>query len=95
MRNALALALCLAVVGFGGVAWGGAVDDTTIILRGDSNMDGCVDMADATYITNWLYSSGPEPGCMNQADVNDDTMVDLADALFIVNWLYNGGPTPP
>jgi len=66
-----------------------------IMVRGDSNLNYKVDMADALMINNWLFSGGVAPPCLNQADANDDGRVDVSDSTFILNWLFMGGPAPP
>lgn len=63
--------------------------------RGDANNDGVVNGADAPFITNWLFSSGPAPPCLEAADANDDTSLNVADASYIMNWFFGGGPAPP
>ena len=69
--------------------------DDLIMVRGDSNLNYKVDMTDALMINNWLFSGGPAPPCLNQADANDDGRVDVSDSTFILNWLFMGGPAPP
>lgn len=70
-------------------------DDARIILRGDANNDSTVNDSDAIYISNWLFQSGPEPPCMNQADADNDGEVDNSDIVYLMNWLHQGGPAPP
>ncbi len=46
-------------------------------LRGDANDDGRMSIADAHYISLWLYGGGPPPPCVKAADANDDGRVGL------------------
>ena len=85
-------ALCLGFVGVSG--FGGIVDDD-IIARGDANHSGVVNVSDASFISNFLFHSGPAPPCMNEADANHDGQVAPSDSTFILNWLFSGGPAPP
>lgn len=65
------------------------------MIRGDANDDGAVTIADASKITNYLYSSGSAPPCLDAADANGDGQLTGADASYITNFLFNGGPAPP
>ena len=57
--------------------------------RGDANNSGTVDISDQIFITNFLFSEGSAPVCMDAADANDDEMVNISDGIFIVNMLHN------
>jgi len=65
------------------------------IIRGDVNESGDVTVSDASALTNWLFSTGPEPRCYDAANANDDSYLDTSDAAYILNWLFSGGPAPP
>jgi len=69
--------------------------DPASFTRGDVNMDGEIDLADATYLVNYLFAGGPEPIPLEAGDANCSGDVDLADAVYIVNYLFIGGPPPP
>jgi hypothetical protein len=62
--------------------------------RGDANGDGLIDIADASWIINWLFINGPPPDPFCVGDVNRDGVVDIADASYIINYLFIGGPPP-
>lgn len=66
----------------------------TLFLRGDSNHNGGVDLADAIFILGFLFSSGPTPPCPDAADVNDDGVHNIADAIYLLSYLFSGGPPP-
>jgi hypothetical protein len=63
--------------------------------RGDANSDTWVTIADASYITNWLFLAGPPPICYDAADVNDDGQHGVEDSVFLLNFLFDFGPPPP
>ena len=63
-------------------------------LRGDCNDDGEVDISDASYTFNWLFTGGPPPGCLASANTNGDDSVDLSDPVYLLNFLFLGGPSP-
>lgn len=70
--------------------------------NGDANGSGVVDMTDAIYLLNFLYSSGPAPVPLDcepfvtyhNGDVNGDEIINLTDAIHILNWEFRGGPAP-
>lgn len=64
-------------------------------VRGRVNDDRDVDIADAIYHLQWLYTGGPVPRCLDAADVNDDGEHDLSDAIFLVTYLFLGGAEIP
>jgi hypothetical protein len=69
--------------------------DLYIRARGDANNSHSINITDVNYISNWLFSGGPQPPCKNQADVNNDGTITLTDAIYLSNWLFNGGSQPP
>ena len=73
--------------------------------NGDVNGSGDIDIADASYLLNWLFLGGPQPvvildGCpsergpLENGDVNGSAEIDIADASYLLNWLFLGGPQP-
>ena len=65
-------------------------------IRGDSNKDAAVNIADAIYILQNLFASGAPIVCQDAADANDDESVNIADAIYILQNLFaNGPPLPP
>ncbi len=69
------------------------------VNRGDADHgDGelPVNVADVTYLVEYLFRSGPHPLCREEADVfGADCSVDVADLTFLVAYLFQGGPPPP
>ncbi len=63
--------------------------------RGDANTDGTVNIADAVYILQNLFASGPPIACRDAADSNDDESVNIADAVYILQNLFASGPAIP
>ncbi len=67
----------------------GDVCDGEIILRGDSNVDGKVDISDAILTLNKLFvNSNLLISCSDAADANDDGRVDISDPVFTLNFLF-------
>jgi hypothetical protein len=63
-------------------------------LRGDANGDGVINSADASYLINYLFVGGPEPGPFDSGDTNCDGVINGADVAYLINYLFVGGPAP-
>lgn len=84
-------------------AFGGVYVDISSPLdqfsRGDVNLDGSVDVADAVYLLAAGYLPGsPQPACLDAADVDDNGEYEvLVDATALLQWVFVPGsaPLPP
>jgi hypothetical protein len=63
--------------------------------RGDCNQDQSVNIADAVFMLNYLFSGGDQPVCQDACDMNDDGGLNIADAVYLLTYLFSGGPPPP
>ena len=63
-------------------------------IRGDVDYSGSIDVADLTYLVDYLFSGGSAPPCPDQADVNGSGGIDVADLTYLVDYLFAGGPEP-
>lgn len=71
-----------------------AAEPMTLVLSGDSNLDGVVNIADVVTVLNYLFQGqGPLP-CLLSADFNGDATIDIADAIYGLNYIFVGGATP-
>jgi len=67
-----------------------------LFKRGDVNVDGKLDIADAVALLGHLFSGKPMPLCPDAADANDDGKLDIADSIRILAHLFaSSGPLPP
>ena len=71
------------------------VSDGPDFLRGDSDSNNIVNLADAIYTATWLYSGGATPSCMDAVDANDDGRLDISDPLYTLLYLFAGSAPPP
>ncbi len=60
---------------------------------------GPVDVADLTYLVEYLFIAGLTPPCPEQANADGITgpggPIDVADLTYLVAYLFQGGPSPP
>ncbi|MCK4385127.1 MAG: dockerin type I repeat-containing protein [candidate division Zixibacteria bacterium] len=64
---------------------------------GDVNGDGEIDIEDAVYLINYLFTDGPPPQCQPITvcgDVDNDGKVNIVDVVYLINYLFSGGPPP-
>lgn len=63
--------------------------------RGDVNLDGGVNIADAVYMLNALFVPGSKPlDCFDAADCNDDGGVNIGDSVRLLGMLFVPGMPP-
>lgn len=63
--------------------------------RGDANASQQVDIADASFILNYLFRSGPAPLCPDAADADDSGSLNITDPVAILRYLFLGGAELP
>ena len=61
---------------------------------GDANQDYNVNVADAIYIINFVFSGGDAPIPYEAGNVNCDSYVNVSDAVYIINYVFTGGTAP-
>ena len=62
---------------------------------GDVNLDDAVNVSDAVYLINYIFSEGGAPPAdLRLADVNSDGRVNVSDAIYLINYVYQGGSAP-
>ena len=62
--------------------------------EGDANGDESVNIADASYIVNFIFFGGNAPDPLSSADANCDLSTNIADASFIIYGIFFGGAKP-
>lgn len=70
------------------------VADPPRFLRGDTNQDGAVDIADPVELLGQLFG-GLLTSCIEASDTNDDGARNVADAVYLLTAIFGGGPLPP
>jgi len=59
-------------------------------VRGDSNADGVVNLADAIVTLGWMFEGGSRPACVDAADADAVNGVDVSDVVGVLLWLFGG-----
>lgn len=70
------------------------IGDVCEVACGDVNGSGSVNIADAVYLINHVFKSGPPPASQYAADVNQDSAVNVGDVIFLINHILKSGPAP-
>jgi hypothetical protein len=61
---------------------------------GDANGDRLANIADAVFIINFVFKSGPAPEPIQSGDANCDGETNVGDAVYMINYVFKGGPGP-
>lgn len=64
--------------------------------RGDSNLDGTLDISDGIFTLRYIFLGEPSAGCDDASDVDDDGSLGITDCVFGMRFLFlDGAPPPP
>ncbi|UCD95570.1 MAG: dockerin type I repeat-containing protein [Candidatus Zixiibacteriota bacterium] len=61
---------------------------------GDVDLDGGINLLDATFVINYLYKSGMPPVYPHLADVDSTGAINILDVSYLISYLYKDGPGP-
>ncbi len=64
-------------------------------IRGDSTRDVKIDISDAVFTLDALFTGGVLWKCADAADANDDGTVDISDPVATLLWLFQAGTALP
>jgi sugar lactone lactonase YvrE len=65
-----------------------------LVVRGDCNADGRLDISDASFSLALLFVEGGDVPCELSCDTNGDSRFNLSDAIYGLSFLFRGGPSP-
>ncbi len=61
---------------------------------GDVDVNDIVNISDAVYLINYIFSGGPPPAPLAAGDVNLSELITISDAVYLINYIFAGGPAP-
>ena len=64
------------------------------VSGGDVNGDGMVNITDAVYLLNFLFTGGEVPNCLAACDTDGDGRAMLTDSVQLLQFLFLGGIPP-
>ncbi|MDF1543760.1 MAG: S8 family serine peptidase [bacterium] len=64
------------------------------VQAGDVDGSGGFDIADITYLVDYLFGGGTPPVTVESSDVDCSGGLDITDLTYIVDYQFNGGPAP-
>ncbi|MFH2057238.1 MAG: dockerin type I repeat-containing protein, partial [bacterium] len=80
----------------GGATKARTIRNAVVITKqtGDCNGDCLVNITDAVYLIQYIFSGGGEPLPYRAGDVNCDGVVNITDAVYIIQYIFSYGPEP-
>jgi CubicO group peptidase (beta-lactamase class C family) len=64
------------------------------LLCGDPDASGAVDVDDAVYLIDHIFSAGPEPAPYESGDADCSGDVDIDDVVWLIAYIFSGGNAP-
>jgi C1A family cysteine protease len=78
---------------------GWSIDDIAVLgianfVHGDANGDKTVDVSDAVYLIEYIFSGGSGPNPPSSGDNNCDNSTDISDVVYLIAYIFGTGPAP-
>ncbi len=72
------------------------IENTTRVWTQSGNVDGQpgTNVADLTFLVNYLFREGPPPVSLETGDVNCSGGMNVSDVTYFVDYLFRSGPEP-
>ena len=71
-----------------------ALDVLRMRICGDMDGSGEINISDAVYLINYIFSHGPAPQDTRSGDIDCDGAVTIADAVYLINYIFSHGAAP-
>ncbi len=80
----------------------GDFDSTVVVVNhnppqfvcGDANGSGAINISDAVFLINYIFSGGQAPSPVLRGDANCSGGVNISDAVYLINYIFSGGAMP-
>jgi hypothetical protein len=73
---------------------GDGIGDACAYVCGDANGDEQINVGDAVFLINYIFSGGPAPEPYEAGDANCDGNINVGDAVYLIAYVFRGGPPP-
>lgn len=63
-------------------------------MPGDADNNQIVNISDAVYIIQYVFSGGPAPNPLEAGDADCNAIVNISDVVYLISYIFSGGPDP-
>ena len=70
------------------------IGDVCEYICGDANYDQSINVSDAVWIINFVFSGGAAPDPIESGDCDCSGSCNVSDAVYIINFVFSGGNLP-
>jgi hypothetical protein len=63
-------------------------------MRGDADYNMTINVADPTYLTDYLFFGGPAPPCFEEGNADGLGGINVADPTLLTDYIFFGGAAP-
>ena len=70
------------------------VPPEVVVLPGDFDASGMVDISDPVAIVGYIFAGQPGPANILMGDADCSATVDISDVVYMIQYIFSGGPAP-
>jgi hypothetical protein len=70
------------------------VDESYTYTNGDANHDETINIEDAVFLIQYIFSGGPAPEFEAAGDADCDGTINIQDPVLLINYIFKGGQPP-
>ena len=53
-----------------------------------------IDIPELIYLVDYMFTGGPTPPCLDEADMDASGAVEISDLVYLVDFFFTGGQAP-